>query len=78
MRILQKTLPVRARALTQGFKSTPFPPTDTPRLTTSIPAQAERFAQAVRGHWSIENQLHWRLDATFLRMSKKRRKTTLG
>ena len=31
----------------------------------SIPAQAERFAQAVRGHWSIENQLHWHLDVTF-------------
>ena len=25
----------------------------------------KRFAEAVRGHWSIENQLHWRLDVTF-------------
>ena len=25
----------------------------------------KRFADAVRGHWSIENQLHWRLDVTF-------------
>jgi predicted transposase YbfD/YdcC len=24
-----------------------------------------RFAQAVRGHWSIENTLHWQLDVTF-------------
>ncbi len=24
-----------------------------------------RFAQAVRGHWSIENRLHWQLDVTF-------------
>lgn len=24
-----------------------------------------RFAQAVRGHWSIENNLHWQLDVTF-------------
>ncbi len=32
---------------------------------TSIPAQAERFAHPVRGHWRIENQLHWRLDVTF-------------
>jgi predicted transposase YbfD/YdcC len=24
-----------------------------------------RFAQAVRGHWSIENSLHWVLDVTF-------------
>jgi hypothetical protein len=24
-----------------------------------------RFAKAVRGHWSIENQLHWVLDVVF-------------
>ena len=26
---------------------------------------AGRFAEAVRGHWSIENRLHWQLDVTF-------------
>jgi len=26
---------------------------------------AQRFAAAVRGHWSIENRLHWQLDVTF-------------
>jgi predicted transposase YbfD/YdcC len=26
---------------------------------------AERFAQTVRGHWGIENQLHWILDVGF-------------
>lgn len=26
---------------------------------------ARQFAAAVRGHWSIENQLHWQLDVTF-------------
>lgn len=31
----------------------------------SIPAEAKRFAQAVRGHWGIENRLHWRLDVVF-------------
>jgi predicted transposase YbfD/YdcC len=29
----------------------------------SLSAQA--FAEAVRGHWGIENQLHWQLDVTF-------------
>ena len=24
-----------------------------------------RFAKAVRGHWGIENKLHWQLDVTF-------------
>ena len=26
---------------------------------------AREFAAAVRGHWSIENCLHWQLDVTF-------------
>lgn len=26
---------------------------------------AKRFAAAVRGHWGIENRLHWQLDVTF-------------
>jgi len=29
---------------------------------TSRPADARAFATRVRGHWQIENQLHWRLD----------------
>lgn len=31
----------------------------------SIPARAQRFATAVRGHWGVENRLHWRLDVQF-------------
>ena len=27
--------------------------------------RGKRFAQAVRGHWGIENSLHWVLDVTF-------------
>ena len=26
---------------------------------------AKRFAEAVRGHWGIENSLHWQLDVSF-------------
>jgi len=26
---------------------------------------AQAFAEAIRGHWSIENQLHWHLDVSF-------------
>ena len=32
---------------------------------TSLPSVAKPIAQAVRAHWSIENQLHWVLDVTF-------------
>ena len=26
---------------------------------------AKEFGQAVRGHWGIENQLHWQLDVSY-------------
>lgn len=32
---------------------------------SSLPLDAQRFAAAVRGHWGIENQLHWILDVAF-------------
>jgi predicted transposase YbfD/YdcC len=32
---------------------------------SSLAADIKRFAKAVRGHWSIENQLHWVLDVVF-------------
>ncbi len=31
----------------------------------SLPPQVKRFAAVVRGHWGIENSLHWTLDMTF-------------
>lgn len=31
----------------------------------SFRSNARRFAKAVRGHWGIENSLHWVLDVTF-------------
>jgi predicted transposase YbfD/YdcC len=43
--------------------------TDTRYYITSIPVRqkgsARRFGQAVRGHWGIENSLHWTLDVAF-------------
>ena len=32
---------------------------------SSLPADAEHLANAVRSHWGIENSLHWVLDMTF-------------
>lgn len=32
---------------------------------SSLPSDAEQFAQAVREHWGIENSLHWVLDVNF-------------
>lgn len=31
----------------------------------SLPPRVKRFAQTVRGHWEIENSLHWVLDVSF-------------
>lgn len=32
---------------------------------SSLDASAERLSALVRGHWNIENRLHWVLDVTF-------------
>jgi predicted transposase YbfD/YdcC len=32
---------------------------------SSLPLDVARFARAVRGHWGIENKLHWVLDVQF-------------
>ncbi len=32
---------------------------------SSLPLGVETFARAVRGHWGIENKLHWTLDVCF-------------
>ena len=32
---------------------------------SSLPANAEKIANAVRSHWGIENSLHWILEVTF-------------
>ena len=32
---------------------------------SSLPPKVRQFAKAVRGHWGIENSLHWSLDVIF-------------
>ncbi len=32
---------------------------------SSLPAEAARLAQIIRGHWSVENQCHWVLDVIY-------------
>ena len=36
-----------------------------PYFIVSRYLSGKRFAQSVRGHWGIENSLHWVLDVTF-------------
>jgi predicted transposase YbfD/YdcC len=32
---------------------------------SSLPPEVKRVAKVIRGHWGIENRLHWSLDVTF-------------
>jgi len=32
---------------------------------SSLPADAEKLASAIRAHWGVENSLHWVLDVNF-------------
>jgi predicted transposase YbfD/YdcC len=38
---------------------------ETRYFISSLPGDAKRFAHAVRGHWGVENGLHWCLDISF-------------
>ena len=42
----------------------------------SLPLGAQLFAQAVRGHWGVENPLHWWLDVTFREDQSRARSRT--
>ena len=41
---------------------------------SSLPPKVRAFARAVRGHWGIENRLHWTLDVTFAEDASRVRK----
>lgn len=38
---------------------------ETRYFISSLPSDAKRFARAARGHWAVENSLHWSLDIAF-------------
>lgn len=41
------------------------PSTERRYYLSSLPPDIAKFARAVRGHWAVENQLHWSLDVSF-------------
>lgn len=51
---------VEARRTVQGKESV-----ERRYYLSSLSADAARFARAVRGHWGVENGLHWVLDVVF-------------
>ena len=41
---------------------------------SSLPPKVRTLAKYVRGHWSVENSLHWSLDVTFAEDASRIRK----
>lgn len=56
-----RTIGVAIRESHQGDKVT----REVRYFISSLRVSVKRFARAVRGHWAIENTLHWCLDVTF-------------
>lgn len=56
-----KTVGVAIRSSTRGGQTTD----DVRYYINSLPLDVKLFAKSVRGHWGIENSLHWCLDVTF-------------
>ena len=47
------------------IKATGIKESQTRHYISSINADAKQFNEAIRGHWGIENKLHWTLDMVF-------------
>jgi predicted transposase YbfD/YdcC len=56
-----KTIGIAIRVSKQGNQET----SEVRHFISSLDRDVKQFAASVRGHWSIENTLHWCLDVTF-------------
>lgn len=69
-----RTIGVVVRISESGSKCT----SDVRYYISSLRLGVKRFAACVRGHWGIENTLHWCLDVTFREDENRVRNRTLA
>ena len=68
---------LRSVAVVEAKREVPLKPTSIERryfISSLAGIDASRMAQIIRGHWSVENKLHWVLDVSFAEDQARQRK----
>lgn len=68
---------LRSVAVVEAEREVPLKPTSVERryfISSRAGTDASRMAEIVRGHWSVENRLHWVLDVSFAEDQARQRK----
>lgn len=73
----QRWAGLRSVAVVEATREVPLKPTSVERryfICSLAGTDAGRMAQIIRGHWSVENQLHWVPDVSFAEDQSRQRK----
>lgn len=73
----QRWAGLKSVAVVETTREVPLKPTSIERryfICSLAGTDAERMAQIIRGHWSVENRLHWVLDVSFAEDQSRQRK----
>ena len=68
---------LRSVAVVEAVREVPLKPTSVERryfISSLAGTDAARMARTIRGHWSVENKLHWVLDVSFAEDQARQRK----